>query len=188
MDPLAHNGVYLGDCAHTDGIYIWDQDHPEQPVRISRNFLSRSFHEQCTITSEPIRVSDNQYELLKDEVNQLKNNSFENDCDDPPVFDLTNVLKECLEHWKNMQQFVKLHREWYAQQSTLSPEEAEQKVQEEWKLREIKHVEAAMHAHMIEQQLEQAQEAAQSALSKPAVTVTDTQPASAEDLKLAIST
>ena len=146
MDPPAHNGIYLGDCAHTDGIYIWDQDHPEQPVRISRNFLDRSFYEQCAITSEPIGVSDEQYEMLQDEVNQLKTNSFENDCEDHPAFDLANVPKERLEHWKNVQQFVKSRREWYAQQSTLSPEEAEQKVQEEWKLREIKRVEAAKHA------------------------------------------
>ena len=38
LDPPAHNGIYLGDCAHTDGIYIWHQDHPEQPVRISKEF------------------------------------------------------------------------------------------------------------------------------------------------------
>ena len=100
MDPPAHNGIYLGDCAHTDGIYIWDQDHPEQPVRISRNFLDRSFYEQCAITSEPIGVSDEQYEMLQDEVNQLKTNSFGNDCEDHPAFDIANVPKERLEHWK----------------------------------------------------------------------------------------
>lgn len=120
LDPPAHKGVYMGDCAHTDGIYIWDQDHPEQPVRISRNFLGRSFHEQCAVTFEPIGVSDEQYEMLQDEVNQLKNNSFENDCEDHPAFDLANVPKERLEHWKNVQQFVKSRREWYAQHSSLS--------------------------------------------------------------------
>ena len=126
-----------------------------------RNFLGQSFHEQCAITSEPIGGSDEQYEMLQDEVNQLKTNYFENDFEDHPAFDIANVPKERLKHWKNVQQFVKSRREWYAQQSSLSPEEAEQKVREEWKLREIKRVEAAKHARTIEQRLEQAREAAQ---------------------------
>ena len=68
------------------------------------------------------------------------------------------------------------------QHSSLSPEEAEQKVREEWKLREIKRVEAAKHARTIEQRLAQAREAAQAALSKPTVVLTETRPVSASDL------
>ena len=65
-------------------------------MKISLNYLRKSFNEACDITSEPIGVSDDQYELLADdsEVKQLQQNSYMTEVEDHPAFQVTNIPTE----------------------------------------------------------------------------------------------
>ena len=137
LDPPGHQGIFLGYCNHTDGIYVWDQDSPGQPVRMSRNYLGKSFHEQCAVQTEPIGISAGQFELLKDEIDQLEACSYMSPSNNSlPHVPPDNVPTERLQHYSDMATFVRDRRAKYAQNYDLTPNEAEQRVREEWKLRE----------------------------------------------------
>ena len=160
LDPPGHKGVYLGHCEHTDGIYVWDRENPNEPVRLSRNYLGKSFHEHCAVQTEPIGVSADSFELLKDEIEQLEANSYlTEEAQSLPYREPDNVPVERLQHWKDLARFVRDRREKYAQHYDLSPAEAEERVKQEWKLRELRRYESAAHARTLEQRLQQTREA-----------------------------
>ena len=101
LDPPGHHGVFLGYCEHTDGIYVWDKESPGEPVRISRNYLGKSFHEACAVQSEPVGVSADNFEILQDEIKQLENNSYLDDTSQAlPFVPPDNVPTETLLHWR----------------------------------------------------------------------------------------
>ena len=58
-----------------------------------------------------------------------------------------------------MATFVRDRRAKYAQNYDLTPNEAEQRVREEWKLRELRRFESAKHARTLEQRLAQVRDA-----------------------------
>ena len=49
----------------------------------------------------------------------------------------------------------------YAQAYDLTPEEAEERVRQEWELRELRRLESAKHARTLEQRLEQTRAASE---------------------------
>ena len=160
LDPPGHRGIFLGYCDHTDGIYVWDQGSPGQPVRMSRNYLGKSFHEQCAVQTEPIGISADSFELLNDEIDQLQSSSYMNPKNHSlPHVEPDNVPTERLQHYSDMATFVRDRRAKYAQNYDLTPHEAEQRVHEEWKLRERRRFESAAHARTLEQRLAQVQDA-----------------------------
>ena len=134
-DTKPVKGVFLGYCEHTDGIYVWDRENPNEPVRLSRNYLGKSFHEHCAVQTEPIGASADSFELLQDEIKQLEANSYlSEDAQALPYREPDNVPVERLQHWQDLARFVRDRREKYAQHYDLSPAGAEQRVKEEWKL------------------------------------------------------
>ena len=160
LDPPGHHGVFLGYCEHTDGIYVWDKESPGEPVRISRNYLGKSFHEACAVQSEPVGVSADNFEILQDEIKQLENNSYLDDTSQAlPFVPPDNVPTETLLHWRNLQKFAQDRRSKYAQAYDLTPEQAEERVKQEWKLRELRRLESAKHARTLEQRLKETKEA-----------------------------
>ena len=94
---------------------------------MSRNYLGKLFHEQCAVQTEPIGISAGQFELLKDEIDQLEaclymspnNNSL-------PHVPPDNVPTEWLQHYSDMATFVHDRCAKYAQNYDLTPNEAEQ--------------------------------------------------------------
>ena len=69
------------------------------------------------------------------------------------------MLTEQLLHWRNLQKFVQDRRSKYAQAYDLTPEQAEERVCQEWKLRELRRLESAKHARTLEQRLRETKEA-----------------------------
>ena len=91
---------------------------------------------------------------------QLEKNSYLEDTSQAlPYVEPDNVLTEQLLHWRNLQKFVQDRWSKYAQAYDLTPEQTEERVRQEWKLRELRRLESAKHARTLEQRLKETQEA-----------------------------
>ena len=97
-------------------------------------------------------MSADNFELLQDEIKQLEKNSYlDNTSQALPYVEPDNVLTEQLQHWRNLQKFVQDRRSMYTRAYDLTPEEAEERVCQEWKLQELCRLESAKHARTLEQ-------------------------------------
>ena len=72
LDTPGHQGIYLGNAQYTDGYYVLDTDNERQPVRINRNTIKKSIDESHCVVQEPIGLSDEQYQLLQDELEKVR--------------------------------------------------------------------------------------------------------------------
>ena len=92
--------------------------------------MGKSFHEHCTIVTEPIGVTASEYELLKDEVKNLESNSYRNNVESL-VADPAPIPQHTLQYWRNYQAFARDLRVKLAAEG-LPPHELEAKIRKMW--------------------------------------------------------
>ena len=161
LDSPGHEGIFLGYVPESDGIFVWDQDAEHKPVRMTRNYKGKSFHEHCTVVTEPIGVTADEYELLHDEVKNLERNSYMTQDSEPMLTtDTTFVPEHTLKYWRSYQAFARDMRVKLSGED-LTPNEQEMKIRELWMQSQLR-ASQAEHDRLIDgARYRQAQEEAQ---------------------------
>ena len=137
LDSPGHQGIYLGNSQHTDGYYVLDLTNEKEPLRINRDILRKSIDESHCVVTEPIGVSAEDYELLKGELQRVREAPLHES--EPMVVNeemLSPIAQEVRMYNRAKQNFFTQHRQ-RLQMEGKSAEEAEEWIRMMWKAREL---------------------------------------------------
>jgi transposase InsO family protein len=150
LDMPGHEGIFLGYCPETDGMYVQDLTRETKPVRITRDIIKQSIDERHITTHNSTLMSEDDWQLTEKETENANTDHSEplinTDTQETPIHKL--------KYWKAYQTFAQEYRTSHKNETT--PEKMENKIKQLWKAKEIATMEGERQARQIEQQYREA--------------------------------
>ena len=138
LDPRGHKAIFLGYPDSGPGCYVQDLDVPGCPVRLTNDAADMSIDEVTGMGDEPIAVSSDDYELLKDElVRKQERQEIIDDASIPIIAaDRTGITDDAIKYWHGYAKFAEQQR--LSLHESMTPDKLEGFIKEQWKGRQLK--------------------------------------------------
>ena len=160
LEPPGHRGMFLGISSMTDGVYVRDLDHPQQPVRVTRDDLDRSYNEGQCLFREPLAVDFDEYRLLEHEPERKELGDVQDLPWESVLFEKNLVVeKDLQQYYKAFQAFAKDRRLLLSSNANHSPAHIEKTIKAEWRKLQFDSAKAQIAARQAEQRTAETQAA-----------------------------